>query len=292
MSARKSFKQLVKDFFSPESAEVNLGPIKLKYTDAMRQDIAQVLAMLREKRVLFANTEHEIWEYVFASLLQLRSALSGLSGKLQTKGPNDVKAAVNFMIDIINGYLAQYQADYARFMQEPTQQNLAPAHRERNWPSLGDAAEDLILLRKLLHAAIKNINQYAETGSVLDWEEPNLVVARHWATYARNRKLCPQCGFNMNYAYDDECPRCPNEKAIFKLAGQIASEVALAGSFSDWKPIKMHRHKYDEWIVRIKLTPGKYTYKFIVDGNWIPDPANPATEYDDTGNMNSVIRVD
>ena len=292
MSTSKSFKQLVKDFFSPESAEVNLGAIKLRYTNVMRQDIAQVLAMLREKRVLFANTEHEIWEYVFVSLLQLRGALSELSGKLQTKGPNDVKASVNFMVDTISGYLAQYQADYTRFMHDPRQQFLSPPHRERNWPSLGDAAEDLILLRKLLHAAIQNINQYAETGSILDWEEPKLSQASHWANYARNRRLCPRCGFNLNYAYDDECPRCPNEKTVFRLTGQIASEVALAGSFSDWKPIKMRRLQYDEWVLRIKLSPGKYTYKFVIDGNWIPDPANPVTEYDESGNINSVIKVD
>lgn len=47
----------------------------------------------------------------------------------------------------------------------------------------------------------------------------------------------------------------------------------------------------DEWICRIDLTPGKYTYKFIIDGDWILDPANSETETDDRGHTNSVLVV-
>ena len=47
----------------------------------------------------------------------------------------------------------------------------------------------------------------------------------------------------------------------------------------------------DEWICRIDLAPGKYTYKFIIDGDWILDPANPDTETDDRGFTNSVLVV-
>ena len=39
------------------------------------------------------------------------------------------------------------------------------------------------------------------------------------------------------------------------------------------------------------LAPGKYTYKFIIDGNWIVDPANPNTEDDERGLTNSVLVV-
>jgi hypothetical protein len=39
------------------------------------------------------------------------------------------------------------------------------------------------------------------------------------------------------------------------------------------------------------LTPGKYTYKFIIDGDWILDPDNATTEDDERGFTNSVITV-
>jgi Glycogen recognition site of AMP-activated protein kinase len=45
----------------------------------------------------------------------------------------------------------------------------------------------------------------------------------------------------------------------------------------------------DEWVCRIDLEPGKYSYKFIIDGNWILDPANPVTEEDAAGNVNSIL---
>ncbi|RZL98232.1 MAG: hypothetical protein EOO88_60880, partial [Pedobacter sp.] len=42
------------------------------------------------------------------------------------------------------------------------------------------------------------------------------------------------------------------------------------------------------WSVPVKLSPGKYLYKFIVDGNWIVDPDNTGIEFDGEGNTNSV----
>lgn len=287
----KTFRQIVKDFFSPDTAEVNLGAIKLKYTDAMRQDVSQVLGLLREKRVLFANTDHEIWQYVFASLTQLRSALATLDGKLIHKGPNDVKHAVEFMVDVINGYLTEHEMSYVFFMQDPRQQYLAPAHREKNWPALGQAAEDLLALRRLLHHAIKVIDQYASTGEILNWEEPSVFMTQHWIEYARGRRLCPVCGSDLNYSYDGECNRCPNSKTVFRLGNVVATNVALVGTFNGWQPLPLHRQSYTEWIVRIQLNPGKHLYKFLVDGAWVTDPQNPSTECDDAGNENSVLRI-
>jgi 1,4-alpha-glucan branching enzyme len=45
------------------------------------------------------------------------------------------------------------------------------------------------------------------------------------------------------------------------------------------------------WSVPVKLKPGKYIYKFIVDENWIVDPANAKTENDGEGINNSVFFV-
>jgi hypothetical protein len=42
----------------------------------------------------------------------------------------------------------------------------------------------------------------------------------------------------------------------------------------------------------MKLEPGKYFYKFIVDGDWITDPGNQNAEDDGHGNINSVLVVE
>jgi hypothetical protein len=79
----------------------------------------------------------------------------------------------------------------------------------------------------------------------------------------------------------------------FRLKGYAsAGIVALAGSFNDWNQSQfICGREADEWVCRIDLEPGKHAYKFIVDGNWLLDPANPNTEDDDYGVKNSVIVV-
>jgi CubicO group peptidase (beta-lactamase class C family) len=79
----------------------------------------------------------------------------------------------------------------------------------------------------------------------------------------------------------------------FRLKGyENARFVNLAGTFNDWKPstITCGRENSD-WVCRVDLKPGKHLYKFIVDGDWITDPANPQTEGDGNGNNNSVVTV-
>ena len=77
----------------------------------------------------------------------------------------------------------------------------------------------------------------------------------------------------------------------FRLKGYPdAKIVALAGTFNNWNQSQtLCAREADEWLCRLDLKPGKYTYKFVIDGNWITDPANPASERDGHGNTNSVM---
>ena len=79
----------------------------------------------------------------------------------------------------------------------------------------------------------------------------------------------------------------------FRLKGHPnARVVAVAGSFNEWNQSQVLCGKEsNEWVCRIDLAPGKYTYKFIIDGDWIVDPANPETEDDERGKTNSVLVV-
>lgn len=79
----------------------------------------------------------------------------------------------------------------------------------------------------------------------------------------------------------------------FRLKGYTdARVVALAGTFNNWNQSQLlFAREGDEWVCRIDLAPGKYTYKFVVDGNWILDPANRQTEDDDRGFTNSLLVV-
>ena len=79
----------------------------------------------------------------------------------------------------------------------------------------------------------------------------------------------------------------------FRLKGyEDANIVVVTGSFNNWHQSQfIFGREEGEWVCRINLEPGKHAYKFIIDGNWILDPANPSSEDDDYGVKNSVIIV-
>jgi hypothetical protein len=85
----------------------------------------------------------------------------------------------------------------------------------------------------------------------------------------------------------------PEGNTLFQLQGfENAREVILAGSFNNWNEhyLKMQRVP-GGWEVRIDLTPGRYEYKFIADGEWLHDPANPVKVRNEHNTFNSVLQV-
>jgi 1,4-alpha-glucan branching enzyme len=71
-----------------------------------------------------------------------------------------------------------------------------------------------------------------------------------------------------------------------------AKSVYLAGTFNDWSPKskRMVRSKDGSFRARMKLEPGTYEYKFIVDGEWQAD-ADTATVQNEHGTANNVIEI-
>ena len=45
------------------------------------------------------------------------------------------------------------------------------------------------------------------------------------------------------------------------------------------------------WTSVLKLEPGRYQYRYIIDGNWCRDPLNMAVEPSPYGGDNSVLLV-
>lgn len=79
----------------------------------------------------------------------------------------------------------------------------------------------------------------------------------------------------------------------FILKGYADAQlVVLAGSFNNWNESQLlFAREGDVWVCRLDLAPDRYTYKFIVDGNWMLDPSNAETEEDEYGNLNSVLVI-
>jgi 1,4-alpha-glucan branching enzyme len=80
----------------------------------------------------------------------------------------------------------------------------------------------------------------------------------------------------------------------FTLKGYSnAHTVRLIGDFINWNEQGYTMaHKGDEWNISMRLKPGKYLYKFLIDGNWILDPGNKQWEQNQFGTGNSVLWIE
>lgn len=78
----------------------------------------------------------------------------------------------------------------------------------------------------------------------------------------------------------------------FQFEAPAASEVRLAGDFTDWQPTHLlSRSESGTWSVVVPLSPGVHEYAFVVDGQeWTPDPRAPSVA-DGFGGVNSRVAV-
>ncbi|HLK29811.1 MAG TPA: hypothetical protein VKT28_14630 [Puia sp.] len=108
-------------------------------------------------------------------------------------------------------------------------------------------------------------------------------------------ELFPTINNGVVYGYNRFRNKFPFEVrdsvvTFFLRNNKDAKLVILSGSFNKWSPYALRMTRTDSgWIARVVLGPGKYWYKFIVDGNWIVDNDNLLRENDGLGNTNSVF---
>lgn len=79
----------------------------------------------------------------------------------------------------------------------------------------------------------------------------------------------------------------------FKLYAPQAKRVGLAGTFNKWdtKALSAKRDSRGNWMVKASLKPGRYEYKFFVDGSWLNDPRCSSCVSNAFGTQNCVVEV-
>jgi 5'-AMP-activated protein kinase regulatory beta subunit len=83
-------------------------------------------------------------------------------------------------------------------------------------------------------------------------------------------------------------------RVSFLFESADAREVILVGDFNNWDPQK-HTMKHNgdgTWNKTVMLAPGRYEYKFFVDGDWKIDPKNSQTCLNSFGTQNSVLNLE
>jgi chromosome partitioning protein len=89
----------------------------------------------------------------------------------------------------------------------------------------------------------------------------------------------------------------PEREVVVQYRDGAASDVRIAGDFNGWVPDKNVRSLVQAegaervWTKILHLNPGTYHYRYVVDGEWREDPANPQAAPGPVGGRNSVLVV-
>ncbi len=87
--------------------------------------------------------------------------------------------------------------------------------------------------------------------------------------------------------------KATSKSVTLKLTAPKAKKVSVAGSFNNWD-VKSHSAKKGlkgVWSTRVSLKPGRYEYKFVVDGAWMNDPSCSSSVTNSFGSQNSLLEV-
>lgn len=79
----------------------------------------------------------------------------------------------------------------------------------------------------------------------------------------------------------------------FTFHAPEAKKVYIAGTFNDWntKLMRMKKGKDGTWRIIVKLSPGRYEYKYVVDGTWAQDIPGAELVPNPFGTNNCVISI-
>ena len=77
---------------------------------------------------------------------------------------------------------------------------------------------------------------------------------------------------------------------VFTMEAPGAGRVQLAGDFNNWTPDAGDMEQAGRvWKKVLQLAPGRYRYRYVIDGRWETDPRNAAVEPSPYGGNDSLI---
>ncbi len=113
--------------------------------------------------------------------------------------------------------------------------------------------------------------------------EPPEPLDKNWAP--KNRLL--------SYPSNEIGRDMPVRTVEFVFPDPNAKEVYIAGDFNGWRiseDAKLEKRN-GVWVKTISLPPGRYRYRFVVDGRWMDDPNNPMKEKNPYGELDSLLNI-
>jgi hypothetical protein len=185
----------------------------------------------------------------------------------------------NLKSNALDSFIIQFNlADLG--LQEALNNNSFVKLRQMGWDIIINNRQKLVISKGL--EAVENYNNPADEI---------MVAEKHPTIPERFPSVSESLRFGVNQ-FRNKYPFATQDSSVtFFLKNHTRGRsVFLAGSFNYWDPRALAMTRTDSgWIAQVKLTPGKWWYKFIVDGNWQIDNDNSLREDDGSGNTNSVF---
>jgi len=117
------------------------------------------------------------------------------------------------------------------------------------------------------------------------------------AAAARGSAQRVTCEFKEpnNRPFPEAAPQSDFQHIRFDRFFPDAKEVGIAGSFNGWQPAATPMERFGmgcgQRKVDLYLKPGRYEYRFVVDGNWTDDPFARTFVPNPFGTRNAVLVV-
>ena len=168
--------------------------------------------------------------------------------------------------------------------------------------TLGDIRE---LFKELCFDSVIRLNvklrEAARQGLPISLYAPSANGALDYASVALELDASPPDQLPRRPDHLEEAPEvdpvAEAREVVVRFKDAAAGDVRIAGDFNGWVPDRGVRSLIASegqervWTKVLTLAPGTYQYRYVVDGEWREDPANPQTAPGPTGQPNSILHV-
>jgi len=164
--------------------------------------------------------------------------------------------------------------------------------------TLGDIRE---LFKELCFDTVIRLNvklrEAAREGVPISRYAPSANGAIDYASVAMELAASPPEQQTQAEDKGDAAKSGSSREVIVRFEDPAAGDVRIAGDFNGWVPDRGVRSLIASegqnrvWTKILNLEPGTYQYRYVVDGEWREDPANPKSAPGPTGQPNSILNV-
>jgi hypothetical protein len=132
------------------------------------------------------------------------------------------------------------------------------------------------------------------TGEILEQEKAITCLTPLAFPTLSLEGLLPQRPGSGSELKEDPFCEAEGRTVMFTFEAPEDAHVLIAGDFTSWNSVSLEpwaANGKQLWRKAFFLKPGSYAYKYLINGQWLPDPANSETVSDNFGGANSLIEV-